>query len=89
MVFGDEEDRVFLHFHLPFKTFFDVIFVCSGLLLLRFSSCSEQGRPCVVAHGLLIAVASVVEHELWSTGSVAVVLGSTAPQYAQSFWIRD
>ena len=33
-----------------------------------FSSCSEQGLLFLVVRGLLIAVASLVEHGLWARG---------------------
>ena len=49
-------------------SFFKILFIyfifgCSGSLLLRglFSSCGEQGLPCLVGHGLLISVASRVQ----------------------------
>ena len=44
-----------------------------------FSSCGEQGLLFLVVRGLLIAVASlVVEHGLWSAGSVVVVHGPSS-----------
>ena len=42
----------------------------------RLSSCGRRGLLFFAAHGLLVAVASLVaEHGLWSTGSVAVAHG--------------
>ena len=49
---------------LLFKNFYRFYFCLLWFLLLRFSSCSKQGKPFVVVHGLLIVVTSVVEHEL-------------------------
>ena len=44
-----------------------------------FSSCGKQGLFFAVVRGLLIAVASLVEHNFWSRGSVVVAHGLLSP----------
>ena len=62
----------------------------SPLLIGLFSGCSEQGLLPSCLCGLLIAVASLVERQLWSgRASVAVALGLVPGQYVGSFQIRD
>ena len=57
---------------------------------MLFSSCSEQGFSRVAVCGLLIAEAPLVgEHRPWSTGSVAVVQGLSAPHHLGSSQTRD
>ena len=64
-----------------FKNICLFIFDCSGSSLLHRLSLVGESMDCslLVVYGLLIAVASfVVEHGIWSTGSVAV-LGLVVP----------
>ena len=51
---------------LAFEVLEYFFFGCVGSLLLHaaFSSCGERGLLFVALHGLLIAVASLVEHGL-------------------------
>ena len=66
---------------LSFFFFFQMIDLFLAVLGLRcwafsewaFSDCSEQGLIFVVVHGLLIAVASVVEYRLWGMWASVVV----------------
>ena len=60
------------------KIFFKFIFDCAECSLLRVDfTCGERGYSLAMVHELLIAVASLVEHEPW--GAWASVAGAPGP----------
>ena len=81
-------------YHVFFKKRFYVFFFfgCAGSTLCTgFSPVSEsRGYSLVAGRGLLIVVASLMEHGSQSTDSKAVArTGLAAPWYVESSWIRD
>ena len=56
-------ENLFMYLFLIFIYFFDLFLaaLCLCCYVRAFSSCGEQGLLFIVVHGLLIAVASLVE----------------------------